>query len=289
MCNRRFACLAVFLIGLFSYGTPSKAVTYVVQFEIGTSGFCGIGAGCAEAAAAGFASLGGFDGGGLFVASGPPAPTVLGVGYEITSVSSSLHFADDIGNEISGVAYTDLPDQYFYPADVKIAPPGSPSFDGFVIYGDAGVVTCYGSQNDCTGYSVFGWFDGNIDPSFGGYSLFNVSAVPEPSTWLMLLIGFASLGAAAASRNWGAIKSGAAVRLKLKESVLISLDDAPRREASIRRKEPLWKNQFHQALQTQYPVQPSAQKYFTFDFSEIMVLCCCLVLRRGAFRDRHER
>lgn len=87
--------------------------------------------------------------------------------------------------------------------------------DPFVLLGGGPSSTWGGSSLTSGGETVYG-FEGNglvmfqgtysqiswTNPNFENYYSFTVGAVPEVSTWAMMLVGFASLGFAAYRRTW---------------------------------------------------------------------------------------
>jgi hypothetical protein len=136
-----------------------------------------------------FADAGGDSATGQFVTTGS------GPNYAITSIAGTFD-----GQTIAGLdaAYAG-PDNTFYSAGPYV------SFGGLSFDLAGGPLTqvnvWYGNANGFNGFTgVNYWLDINppdtagFGPDAGPLTSFTVTAVPEPSTWAMMVLGFAGVG-----------------------------------------------------------------------------------------------
>jgi len=127
-------------------------------------------------------------------ATGQIVTTGSGPNYAISGISGTFD-----GQTIAGLSSYAGSDNIFYSGGPFVSYggwsfnlAGGPITQVNVWYGDAG------GTNGFTGTNY--WLDINppdttgFGPNAGPLTSFSVTAVPEPSTWAMMLLGFASLG-----------------------------------------------------------------------------------------------
>jgi hypothetical protein len=142
----------------------------------------------------------------LFVGSGVFAPSVATLG-EVEIPGDTFSFSFEVPSPLDGNPETTVTNFSYFVGGVQITddPVANVGFYPAGLGGGANiqfssspsdVIVLYSADWASTGVVNFGTYDFSVDndPINGGAGTVTISAIPEPATWAMMLVGFGGLG-----------------------------------------------------------------------------------------------